>query len=174
MRLAFEKVAMTGILRALGALVFNYTASPLGREERDSKPSSPRPPECTVLAIDDDPAFVQILRTVLREEGFNVLTSTSGPKGLDMLRYAPRDIRVVLLDYNMPQLNGAETLRYLRELSPNVRVIAVTGVDINLLPESFRDGVDRFMRKPFQTRDLIDAIRSVIDNSAPAQATGNN
>jgi len=172
MRLAYEKVSMTGFLRAIGALVFNSSNSPQEDKEQDAKQPASRPSECTVLAIDDDPAFVQIIRSVLRDEGYNVLATTSGPKGLDMLRYAPRDIAAVILDYNMPQFDGAETLRFLRKLRPNTRVIALTGVDLNLLPESFRAGVDKFICKPFQTSDLIDAIRSVGNDSFPARGAG--
>ena len=122
-----------------------------------------------MLAIDDDPTILQILRSLLRDEGFNVLTCTSGPKGLDMMRYAGRDIRVVLLDYNMPQLNGAETLHHLRRLSPEAKIIAVTGVNINLLPENFREGVDKFLQKPFRSADLMAAIRDVLGGAGPAK-----
>ena len=67
----------------------------------------PRP---TILAIDDDQQFLDAMKTLLTDAGFNVLTSSSGPKGLDTLNYAARDIKVVLLDYHMPKFNGAETL----------------------------------------------------------------
>ena len=161
---------MIGILRAFEALVLDRHAA-VGLEERAKAEASERA-GCTVLAIDDDPAIRQILRPLLREEGFNVLTSSSGPKGLDMTRYAGRDIRIVLLDYNMPQLNGAETLAYLRRLSPDTKIIALTGVDINLLPESFREGVDKFLQKPFRTTDLIVAMRELLGQSPPAPDSG--
>src|SRR5947208_347823 len=130
---------MIGILRAVGALIFDRE-SRSEPEMANGESEGVAPTLCTVLAIDDDPTILNILRPVLREEGFNVLASTSGPKGLDMIRYAGRDIRIVLLDYNMPQLNGAETLQYLRRLSPDAKIIALTGVNITLLPENFREG----------------------------------
>ena len=161
---------MNGILRAFEALVFDRH-SPVERDAQ-AKTEARERTACTVLAIDDDPAILQILRPLLREEGFNVLTSSSGPKGLDMTRYAGRDIRIVLLDYNMPQFNGAETLQYIRRLSPNTQIIALTCVDINLLPESFREGVDKFLQKPFRTTDLIAAIRELLGEDATVQTAG--
>ena len=122
---------------------------------------------CTVLVIDDDQAFLHILRPVLQEEGFTVLTSSSGTKGLNMLRYAPRDIKVVLLDYSMPTFDGAETLRFVRQLSPKAKVVAVTGMELELLPESFRDGVDAFLHKPFQTSRLIETINRMLEEPNP-------
>jgi DNA-binding response OmpR family regulator len=115
----------------------------------------------TVLVIDDDPSFLTAVREALTAEGFGVLTSRSGPKGLDMLRYASRDIRAVLLDYNMPGFDGAATLEFARKLNPTVKIFAVTGVDQTLLPASFREGVDRLLVKPFRNGELIDSLNAV-------------
>jgi CheY-like chemotaxis protein len=165
-------IEMTGILRAFSELFLHR--SPLlsteGEIEGQGQPAGGGPLG-TVLAIDDDPAYLSVVGTVLREEGFDVLTATSGSKGLNMLAYAGCDIRVVLLDYNMPNMDGAETLRHLRRLYPLAKVLAVTGVDLNLLPASFHECVDKLIQKPFQTKDLIDAIKSL---SAGASADGDS
>jgi len=124
--------------------------------------------ECTVLVIDDDQAFLHVLRPILAEEGYNVLTSSSGTKGLNMLRYAPKDVKLVLLDYSMPTFDGAETLRFVRQLGPHAKVIAVTGMDLNLLPESFREGVEAFLHKPFQMKELLDTMDRLLKPAPPA------
>lgn len=161
---------MLGILKAFGALVLeNHSRVELEDESKPEGEAGGRA-ACTVLAIDDDPIILKTLGPALREQGFNVLTSTSGPKGLDMLRYAGYDIRIVLLDYNMPQLNGAETLQHVRRLNPDAKVIAVTGVNINLLPENFREGVDKLLQKPFRTADLIASIRELLGETPPSPA----
>lgn len=127
--------------------------------------------ECTVLVIDDDPAFLQVLRPVLQEEGYNVLTSTSGPKGLNMLRYGAGNISVVLLDFAMPSLDGAETLRFVRQLNPGTKVIAVTGMEEKTLPQEYRDGVDAFLQKPFPMADLTGMINRMLEQKpAPPAA----
>ena len=79
-----------------------------------------------------------------------------------MMRYCERDIRVVVLDYNMPRLNGAETLTFLRKLNPRVKVLALTGIDANLLPESFRTGVDKILTKPYSNSQLIDTVNELL------------
>src|SRR5437868_13822036 len=85
-----------------------------GQQERlPERPSDDEDePKVTILVIDDDPLILQTVRTLLVKRGFNVLSSSSSPKGLDLLRYAARDIRVVVLDYSMPKLNGEETLNF--------------------------------------------------------------
>jgi two-component system cell cycle sensor histidine kinase/response regulator CckA len=144
---------------------------PRGRSRPDSSAA-----KATVLIIDDDPSYLDTMRALLSSEGYNVLTSSTGPKGLDMVRYAPRDIGAVLLDFNMPRFNGAETLQFLRKLCPDVKVLAISGMNLNQLPPDFRAGVNRFIPKPFSNADLLKTIEEVIegesatDTSTSAQA----
>lgn len=142
------------------------TLRPVEDGQEGASPS--RQSNAAVLAIDDDPAFLETLHPLLREEGFNVLTCTSGAKALTMLQCVEHEIRVVLLDYSMPHLDGAETLQYLRQLYPQVKVVAVTGVDIRQLPEGFREGVDHLLQKPFRREDLVAAINSLLAPEAAA------
>jgi CheY-like chemotaxis protein len=123
----------------------------------------------TVLIIDDDPSYLDTMRALLRGEGYNVLISSTGPKGLDMVRYAPRDIGAVLLDFNMPRFSGAETLQFLRKLCPDVKVLAVSGVSLDQLPPDFRAGIDRFITKPFRNEDLLKTIEEVIQDGPAAE-----
>jgi CheY-like chemotaxis protein len=125
----------------------------------------------TVLIIDDDTSFLEAMRTLLAEAGYNVLTSSTGPKGLDMLRYAPRDIAAVLLDFNMPRFNGAETLQFLRKLSPHVKVLAVSGIKLSELPSEFREGVQRVISKPFSNADLLKTIEEVVQEKSEVEVT---
>lgn len=129
-----------------------------GRSEEVVAPGS----KSTVLVIDDDPKFLEAMRILLRGAGYNVLTSSTGPKGLDMIRYAPRDVQTVLLDFNMPRFNGAETLEFLRKLNPSVKVIAVSGFKMTELPRNFQEGVERFVAKPFSNDKLLQTIEEVL------------
>jgi CheY-like chemotaxis protein len=164
--------AMSGAMRTLADWVLEHT-DPATTQAEPELPAEPvRDSKHTVLVIDDDPTFLHIATSLLRKHGFDVLMSTTGAKGLNMLCYGPGDIEVVLLDYSMPQLNGAETLGYVRKLNPNVKVIALTAVDPNQLPKSFRDGVDILLQKPFDARKVIDAIHSLLEPEAqPATLT---
>lgn len=146
----------------MGALIFKQSAPPTGKPETRPAPAVEAGLRVTILAIDDDATMLDLLRPLLKAEGFNVLTAQSGAKGLDMLRYAQKDVRVVLLDYNMPRLSGSDTLTYLRKIAPQVKVVALTGVEEALLPESYRTQVDRFMPKPFRAADLVNCIRELL------------
>jgi CheY-like chemotaxis protein len=75
-----------------------------------------------------------------------------------MLRDAARDFCVVVLDYRMPGLNGDETLKVIKQLSPNAKVIGLTAVDLDSVPEAYLDGVDKLLTKPVIATQLIGAI----------------
>jgi len=115
-------------------------------------------PKSTILVIDDDLVLLQTVKSLLGKRGFNVVTSSSGQKGLDMLRDAARDFCVVVLDYRMPGLNGDETLKVIKQLSPNAKVIGLTAVDLDSVPEAYLDGVDKLLTKPVVATQLIGAI----------------
>jgi CheY-like chemotaxis protein len=122
----------------------------------------------TVLIADDDTTLNHLWRDILSDAGFDVLSCTSGTEAVDTIRRG-RHVDVVLLDYNMPTLDGAQTLGQLREQFPRVKAIGVTGVACPLLPATFREGVQKLLEKPIKSSDLLNAIGSVIGIPAPTQ-----
>ena len=158
-----------GIFTAAIAL---FSSGGAGQRERLPEPSSDieAAPKSTILVIDDDPVVLQIVRSLLGKRGFNVLTSSSGPKGLETLRYAAGDIRVVVLDYSMPQLNGGETLTFVRQLSPNAKVIGLTAMNLDSVPKAYRDGVDKLLTKPVIASQLIRAVCELLGEEQTASS----
>ena len=71
-----------------------------------------------VLVIDDDAEYLEAIRKLLFGTGFDVMTTTSAAKGLEIMRYYQGDLQIMLLDCSMPRLNGAETLEYARRIKP--------------------------------------------------------
>ena len=130
--------------------------------ERESLPECPPKdegdPKSTILVIDDDPVLLETIKSLLGKRGFHVVTSTSGAQGLDILRNDNGDIRVVVLDYRMPKLNGNETLKLIRQFSPSSKVIGLTAVDLDSVPEAYLDEVDKLLRKPVIATELIGAV----------------
>jgi len=160
-----------GIFTAAAALFTKGGSQIVEDEPAARRPADPSAKKLTILIIDDDPTFLEAMRALLRDEGYNVLTSSTGPKGLDMMRYAPRDIGAVMLDYNMPRFNGSETLQFLRKLCPQAKVLAISGMKANELPADFREGVERFVSKPFTSADLLKTLDEVLQaQSATASA----
>jgi CheY-like chemotaxis protein len=157
--------------------IFNAASALLGSSgavQQETLPERPpddeAEPKCTVLVIDDDPAVLLTIRTLLVKRGFNVLSSTSSPKGLDLLRYASRDIRIIVLDYSMPKLNGDETLKFIRQLGPKAKVIGLTAMKLNELPKAYSDGVDKLLSKPVVAAELIGAVDAFLNEGQTASS----
>jgi CheY-like chemotaxis protein len=157
-----------GILNAALALFGNGGDGNRERPREDCPPDSEGEPKSTVLVIDDDPAVLLIVKTFLVKRGFNVLSTSSSPKGLDLLRYAARDIRIVVLDFKMPQLNGCETLKFIKQLSPNAKIIGLTAMKFDSLPKEYVEGVDTLLGKPIVAATLIRVVDELLGDGRTA------
>ena len=160
-----------GILNAAIALFGNGGVGSRERLPEDYPPNNEGEPKSTVLVIDDDPAVLLIVKTLLVKRGFNVLSTSSSPKGLDLLRYAARDIRIVVLDFKMPRLNGYETLKFIKQLSPNAKVIGLTAVKFDSLPKAYVEGVDTLLSKPIVAATLNSVVDELLGDGQTASAT---
>jgi two-component system, cell cycle response regulator len=79
----------------------------------------------TILVVDDDQSLLQTLQRLLVSEGHSVLLAANGIEALDILRTGA--VQVMLLDYSMPQMNGAEVVAELRQFNKEVQVVLQTG-----------------------------------------------
>ncbi len=113
---------------------------------------------------------LQTVKSLLVKRGFNVLTTPSSPKGLDMLRYAAGGIRIVVLDYKMPKLDGGETLNFIKQLSPTAKVIGLTGMNLDSVPREYLDGVDKLLTKPVVAAELLGAVDEFIGDGQTVSA----
>jgi CheY-like chemotaxis protein len=144
----------------------------IGQQKR--LPESPSAEEAdtqsTILIIDDDSMLLQTVKSLLLKRGFNVLTSSSVPRGLGVLRNAVGDIRVVLLNYSMPELNGDESLKFVRRLRPKAKVIGLTAMNLNSVSREYLDGVDKLLTKPVIATELVGAVEEFLGNRQTASS----
>ena len=120
----------------------------------------------SLLLVDDDTALVGVLAAALTEEGFDVVTARDGREGLS--RFGSGRFDLAVLDVLMPELDGLELCRRLRQTS-TVPVIFLTSRadDIDRIT-GLETGSDDYVAKPFNTRELVARIRAVLRRAAPA------
>lgn len=125
-----------------------------------------------VLVVDDEPRMIDFIRMNLELEGFQVISANNGLDALEMIRTKLPDL--VVLDVMMPQLDGFETLRMLREFS-SIPVIMLTakGEEDDRV-RGLELGADDYVTKPFSPRELSSRVRAVLRRaempSTPSQA----
>jgi DNA-binding NtrC family response regulator len=118
-----------------------------------------------ILVVDDDPDIRGLLGEILGAEGFEVQLADNGQSALDATEEcAPA---LILLDLDMPGLNGYETLPRLKKMDPTVPVIVLTAtVQIQAAVETMRLGAYDYVTKPFVNDDLVLAVRRAVERQA--------
>lgn len=116
----------------------------------------------TVLVVDDEPAFREMVSRLLEHEGYRVLQAENGEEGINLLGQAD----LVILDINMPRLNGLELLEIIREYDRELPVLMLTAFD----KEEDRVtgltlGADDYMGKPLRAREFLARVKALLRRS---------
>ena len=108
-----------------------------------------------ILIVDDDFAVRNVLKDILSSDGYIVVTVENGSQAYEQFRLYTFDI--VLLDINMPKMNGVETVKAIRERNPHVPIIIISGYnDADTISEAIEGGADDFIRKPCTPEILLE------------------
>ena len=120
-----------------------------------------------ILVVDDEPQVRHLLRIILERKGFTVLTAADGRPATEIFREHKDDIVCVLLDLTMPHMGGEETFVELRQIRDDVPVVLVSGYSEEQLEERVEDlGFAGFLKKPVQSRTLLEKVRIVLNITA--------
>lgn len=120
-----------------------------------------------ILVVEDNPLNLKLVRDVLQFAGYDVIEAKSGEEGLRVAERDPPDL--VLMDLQLPGIDGTETLRRLREgsLGRDVPVVAVTAFAMAEDRErAFLAGFDGYVEKPISVRELPGQVEAFINRRA--------
>ncbi len=123
-----------------------------------------------VLLVEDDDAIADMLRTFFERDGYRFLHALTGEEAVERLRIRP--VSAILLDLNLPGIDGVETCRRIREFS-NTPVIMLTARDTEVDKVlGLEMGADDYVTKPFSPRELLARVKAVLRRSEepPAKA----
>jgi DNA-binding response OmpR family regulator len=113
----------------------------------------------TLLLVDDEDLILELLEVFLQELGFNVLTAGNGREALDKLSENHTDL--VILDLNMPVMNGDQFIRELRNQGSKTPILVVSGH--GLMDKSLEAEVVQSIKKPFSYSALVSSILEILD-----------
>jgi DNA-binding NtrC family response regulator len=117
-------------------------------------------PKQYILVIDDEPSVREVTAEILREADVHTLEAADGPSGIDLFRRHVDEIVLVLLDFSMPEMNGAQVLEKLWEIDPSVPVLLFSGYSQHTIMRGFnRENAIGFLQKPYTINELLLAVR---------------
>ena len=134
-------------------------------KERDASPASIAESGGgeTIMIVDDNQDFLEVMRISLRKLGYRIITSRSGSEAVEILEAGDSEIDLVILDVIMKGMSGAETFKELRDLKPDLPVILCTGYTHDTVAKKLiTAGARDFIQKPFKMKDLSLKIRGVL------------
>ncbi len=122
----------------------------------------------TILVVDDEPQLVKVLRGYLERANFRVVTAGDGPMALAQFKHEKPDL--VLLDLNLPGIDGIDVARRLRATSNVPIIMATARVDETDRLIGLELGADDYVTKPFSAREVVARVRAVLRraDSTPA------
>ena len=126
-------------------------------------------PSCkgAILVVDDEDDVRLAAQLILEDTGYHVFSARDGKDGLELFREYHHDIRAVLLDLTMPQMNGEELFSEMLRIRTDIPVVLSSGYSEEEAMKHFSGkSVHAFIQKPYQIEGLIEKITQVIENPA--------
>jgi len=115
-----------------------------------------------LLIVDDVPDNLFLVRTILEEEGYEIITLSNGQDALKIIETEPPDL--ILLDVMMPVMDGYEVTRRVRAMKdlPFIPILLITAYDRANAVKGLDLGADEFIRKPIEADELLARVRSLL------------
>jgi DNA-binding response OmpR family regulator len=121
----------------------------------------------SILIIDDDVNNIEILKTDLEDEGYNILTGEDGVVGWNVLQEHKDEIGVILLDRMMPNMNGMEFMAKLKAdeaVSQKPVIMQTAAAEKSQVIEGIRAGVYYYLTKPYEYDVMLSIVRAAIND----------
>ncbi len=135
---------------AVGKLLASFPRATAPETHAEGPPPTPG----SVLIVDDDPSTLQLVARLLENEGFAAIEADHGRKALELLD-GGAEAELVILDLHMPEVDGREVLRTIRESGSSIPVLILTGErDREIEAQLIEDGADDYLRKPIPPSDF--------------------
>ncbi len=119
----------------------------------------------TILAIDDDPMVLRLLQFALKDKpGYRIFTAGSGREGIEIL--SRKKVELVLLDVEMPEMDGFQVLQWIRERDRDLPVTFMTGdKELEIIHRAEEMGISDYLTKPLVVNMLWESIQNVLASS---------
>ena len=119
----------------------------------------------TILFVDDEQVVLDVGALMLDRLGYNVLQATSGLEAKQIFRDHIDEICLVILDMLLPDENGSDTCKRLKEIRPDLKVLHTSGLGKTGGGESMQCGCEGILPKPFKIEALSNNLKELLENT---------
>jgi PAS domain S-box-containing protein len=132
----------------------------------DSPVAPPPRGDETILLVEDEPAVLQMVKLMLEKSGYTVLASSAPLEAMRIASENSGDIRLLITDLVMPEMNGRDLMKNLSALTPGLKCLFMSGYSDNVVTHqgTLEKGVN-LIQKPFSNQDLAAKVRQVLDGN---------
>ncbi|MEM6753581.1 MAG: ATP-binding protein [Cyanobacteria bacterium P01_C01_bin.38] len=116
-----------------------------------------------ILVIDDEEYVREIVKNILESYSYRIFTANDGFKALSYYTQHKHEVSLILIDIEMPSINGFKIIKVLQRMNPDVKIIAISGLDANhQLLQTNGIKVEAFLSKPYTVEELLELIKGVL------------
>ncbi|MBF0498313.1 MAG: response regulator, partial [Deltaproteobacteria bacterium] len=140
--------------------IITQQVSSVGIDQRDF----PRGGRETILLVDDEEYIVGVTKSILNKFGYTVLTAANGLEAIRIYQHDLPDIALVILDLNMPEMDGKECLAEILKINHQAKIVIASGYtnhkDLDIVLQS---GARTILNKPYNVSEMLETIRGILD-----------
>ena len=130
------------------------------------EPSASLSGDETLLIVDDEEVILTAVQEALTSHGYKVIAISDSPNALKIFQKIPQEIALVITDIAMPHMDGKELIKKIKEVKPEVKIIAMSGHAKYIADKDGIREIDGFLKKPFESPYLLSVVRRILDAKA--------
>jgi CheY-like chemotaxis protein len=117
----------------------------------------------TILVVDDEPDLLKLLKEILKDDGYSVISANGPAEGLLFVKSCKETIDLLLTDVMMPEMDGFELSEQVKMIVPDIKVMFISGYTAEIIGKQKKlvEGLN-FIRKPFSCDALCSAVQNNI------------
>jgi DNA-binding NtrC family response regulator len=117
-----------------------------------------------ILLVDDDSQLLKMGEKIIQRLGYNVIAHNKSTDALELFRDLPNQFDLVITDYRMPDMNGAELSKEILKITPDIPIIMCSGFSSDFSEEdAYFLGIKWFIRKPLMKKDFANLIEEALN-----------
>jgi PAS domain S-box-containing protein len=134
------------------------------QESRETVETRVRRGTETILLVEDEELFLDMLSMVLESQGYTIIKAGNGKQAVKLYKENQQKIDLVVTDMGLPEMTGKDEFRELKKINPGVKVILASGfLEPETKTELFQAGAKSFIQKPYNADAILATIREVLD-----------